>query len=81
MICSRCRRNEPVEGLRSCRDCRQRDRTRASDMRACEDHALYCMRVRDGLVKIGRSHDVQRRSKELCARVLRVWPGLGHLEA
>ena len=48
---------------------------------AREDHALYAMSVHDSLIKVGRSHDVPRRSRQLCARVLRIWPGLGHLEA
>ena len=77
MICSRCRRTEPVEGLRSCRECRQRDRTRTSDTRACEHHALYCMRIRDGLPKVGRSYDVPRRARELCAHVLQVMAQTG----
>ena len=38
------------------------------------------MRVRDGHIKVGKSCSVLRRSMQLCARVLRVWPGLGHLE-
>ena len=38
------------------------------------------MRVRDGYIKVGRSCKVLRRSMQLCARVLRVWPGEAHLE-
>ena len=39
------------------------------------------MAVHDSRIKVGRSHDFPRRSWQLCARVLRIWPGLGHLEA
>jgi hypothetical protein len=42
--------------------------------------SLYAMRVGVGFIKVGRSSDVPRRSRQLCARVLRVWPGLGYLE-
>ena len=49
-------------------------------MRACKDNALYCMHVRDGLLKVGRSHSAPRRARELCARVVQIWPGMGHLE-
>ena len=40
---------------------------------------LYAMHVRDEFIKVGKSRDVLRRSVQLCARVLRVWPELAHL--
>ena len=39
------------------------------------------MRITDNPIKVGRSHDVPRRAKELYAEILQIWPGMGHLEA
>jgi hypothetical protein len=42
--------------------------------------SLYAMRALGGLLKVGRSCDVTRRSRQLSADVIRVWLGLGRLE-
>ena len=80
--CTRCRRAEAVEGKRSCRGCRDRDRNKmTSGSAACEQQSLYAMRTLDGHLKVGRSSDVHRRCRELSATgVLREWPRLGRLE-
>ena len=84
MICTRCRRALTLHGKRNCRDCHdynvRRSRFLSLTSEADDRQALYAMRTLTGHLKVGRSCNVFRRSKQLSADVIRVWPGLGRLE-
>ena len=84
MICSRCRHALALHGKRSCRDCHEynvrRSRFLSLTSNVDERQSLYAMRTLGGLLKVGRSCNVHRRSRQLSADVIRAWPGLGRLE-
>ena len=84
MNCSRCRRALALPGKRSCRGCHDYNVRRSRFLSLTPDvddrQALYAMRTLSGHLKVGRSNDVPRRSRQLSADVIRVWPGLGRLE-
>jgi len=84
MLCTRCRRAEALVGKRSCIACREynlrRRRYLGVTSAVGEQQSLYAMRTLAGHLKVGRSNDVHKRSKQLSADVIRVWPGLGRLE-
>ena len=83
-LCTRCRRAEALVGKRSCRACHDYNVRRSlylsMSSAVSEQQSLNAMRTLAGHLKVGRSNDVHKRSKQLSADVIRVWPGLGRLE-